>query len=191
MKILKQILLAILILCTTSFAMGQSYIDKGAMNISGSVSFNSSKNEDSDITQTSFNIQPGLFYSLNRYLALGGQLGYSSGTTKEGNSKETRSLIELSPGVKISYPLQGNLIPFFKALYSYHKSLSGDPEYKMSTILLAAGFDFFINKHVALMPQLAYRMASSTNEHGDPVGTVETNTNYLTASIGISVFINN
>lgn len=134
MKILKQTLLAILILCTTSLAMGQSYIDKGTMNISGSVSFNSSKTDGSDITQTSFNVEPGLFYSLNRYLALGGQLGYSTSTIKDGNSKETRSLIAVSPGVKISYPLQGNLIPFVKALYSYHKSLSGNPEYKMNTI---------------------------------------------------------
>lgn len=85
----KLVLLATLFVAVSSIASAQYWV-------SGGFSYTSSE-EANDDKSSSFVITPRLGYELNDKWSIGGGIGYSSSSEKNGNDEVNRSLFEIAP----------------------------------------------------------------------------------------------
>lgn len=190
---LKKMLFPMLFLTAASFAQENTPIQKGTINIFGDVRISRSTNTmfGHESNLNSIRLSPGLFYFLNRYVAVGGQVdvitftGKGSGHTTKGHS------LGIGPGVIVSYPLTDALAPFLKAVYQYEKSWAESNDTKKSVVVLTAGVSCFLNRHVALAPYISYQIARTSYDAEPPAEPYDSDYSCLTAGISISVFINN
>lgn len=93
------------------------------------------------------------------------------------------------PGLKVSCPLSGTIVPFLKAVYRYRTFLDADFDAKNKDYIFSLGLDVFLNDHVSLQPAVSYTMGKSEGMSAE--GTTWIDVSTISAGIGIAVFVGN
>ncbi|HSZ24262.1 MAG TPA: outer membrane beta-barrel protein [Cytophagaceae bacterium] len=164
--------LLILFTSIVTIAQGQSsdskfeQTDKGSHLAGGTISFNNSFANKSN--SFSANLNPNYGYFLANNLAVGGLLSltYSSSSLDKSHS----TMATLSPFVRyyfgppktymfFGYASAGGGIQSSNSTTSSNNggSSSNNARYGISTFQVGPGFDYFVNKHVAVEAILSYR----------------------------------
>lgn len=177
---MKKLLLMLPILAITGIASAQTEgFSKGSIFASGTLGFSSEKEPDAfgEFKTTSFTFNPRVGYFLTSNIAIGLNLGITSGkSTFEpivGNDSESKSTMTAVGAFGRYYFTPANKFSMFLNLgFDYQSSKleeDGEPDYKENGfgIGLAPGFNYFISKRLALESSIGILGFSSMKPDGD------------------------
>lgn len=178
-------ILVIIVLLFVSSSFAQVHIQKGSLNIAGSMSYSVMSNDELDDDVCTLHIKPQAYYLLTNNIALGGTLGYR----RTSCGDQVSNAIILGPGVKVFFRT-GNVYPFVALAYDYIRTTADDTKLTDTDLNIRGGIDFFIAKNVAIEPYVQYTIKK--HNHTNEVHGIDSDSDakIFVIGVGISTFIN-
>jgi len=146
------------------YSFAQSPVDRGVLNLAGSISFSSTSGDDYDDNRNILAISPQAYIFIINNFALGGNLHY----WRWSEGDWAMNIFEAGPGIKYYLPA-GNIQPFVSSSFLYSITSykdNGDNRIK-TDISLGGGIDVFISKNVAIEPYIRYHILSNKYSNDD------------------------
>jgi hypothetical protein len=172
--------LLLILFCVVNYAHGQSdskfeQTDKGSHLAGGTISFNHTFSNKTNLFSGNLNPNYGYFFANN--LAIGGVLSMTYSTSSGDHS----TLSTLSPFVRYYIGPPKTCMFFGYASAGGGVQTNNNTSIGLYNFQVGPGFDYFVNKHVAVEALMSYR-GSKLNRSGSDYS------NNLGLLIGLQVF---
>lgn len=192
--------LIITLILTSALATAQT--EKGRFLVGGSLGFKSTKinyDQGSDYESFGYNISPVVSYFIVDELAVGMSVPYGYDKSTSNNRETVSNTISFGPSLRYYIPFGKSAI-FPTVSYSFGKLTTEGPvfdplsgsvqervvESNINTLILGAGYTYFLNKNIGLEAILSYLNRNIDYESNIFNGSQESSFNF---NIGFQIYL--